>query len=431
MVILLTLIHILIILAIAYRLYRRETWLKKIFWPALVLKMLCGLLLGLLYKHYYPVGDTFAYFNDGAVLASVARSDLKKYLDFIFFSHELASINLIFLEPRAVFFSKIVSVFSILTADNYWVIASYFSLFSFLAAWLLVKTISRYLERYTLPSIIAFLFFPSAVFWTSGLIKESVAIGALYCLTAFFLGIWFDRRTGLAEFLIVLILLWICWSLKYYVIAIFLPVVLASLLLKFILGRKKLRSTAFETTAWISVFILPLCLITFLHPNFYPERILDVIVSNNVAYNELSAPGDAVQFTNLQADTGSIIRNAPWALFSGLFRPLIWEATNVLQFFSGLENTLLLVFFLIGVFQLRAYLISPHRALVLAVIVYVTLLCIFLTLSAPNFGTLSRYRGAYLSFFVFLILCRHPVLAYLQRTVVGLLVNKSKSTFAG
>jgi hypothetical protein len=417
-------------MAIAYRMYRWETSLKKIFWPALFFKMLCGLLLGLLYKYYYPVGDTFAYFSDAAALGSVARSDLKTYLGFFFFNHELPSVNLIFLEPRALFFSKIVSVFSILTADNYWVIASYFSLFSFLAAWLLVKTIAQYLPRYALPSIIAFLFVPSVVFWTSGLIKESIAIGGLYLLTVFFLRVWFDRRIRLAELFMVAILVWICWSLKYYVIAIFLPVVLASLLMKFIVLRKPWHSAAFETTAWMVVFILPLFLITFLHPNFYPERFLEVIVSNNTAYNELSQPGDAVHFTDLQADTGSIIRNAPWALFSGLFRPLFWEATNVLQFFSGLENTLLLLFFLIGLFQLKAYVHSPNRVLVLTVIVYVALLCIFITLSAPNFGTLSRYRGAYLSFFVFLLLCCHPILAYLQRSLDGLLVNKSKSTFA-
>jgi hypothetical protein len=342
----------------------------------------------------------------------------------------LPSVNLIFLEPRAVFFSKIVSVFSILTADNYWVIASYFSLFSFLAAWLLVKAIAQHLTRFTVASIVAFLFFPSVVFWTSGLIKESIAVGGLYFLTAFFLRVWFERRTRLGEVFLAAILLWICWSLKYYIMAIFLPVVFASLLLKFIVRTKQFRSATLETTAWLAVFILPLFLITYLHPNFYPERFLEVIVSNNAAYNELSAPGDGVQFTNLRADTGSIIRNAPWALFSGLFRPLFWEATNVLQFFSGVENTLLLLLFLIGLFQLKAYATSPYRVLVLAVIVYVTLLCIFITLSAPNFGTLSRYRGAYVSFFVFLILCRHPVLDYLQRSIDGLLVNKSKSTFA-
>jgi hypothetical protein len=128
---------------------------------------------------------------------------------------------LTFLEPRALFFSKIVSVFSLLTVDNYWVIASYFSLFSFLAAWVLVKTIVQYLARYTVPSMVAFLFFPSVVFWTSGLIKESIAVGGLYFLTVFFLRVWFDGRTRPVDVFIVAILLWLCWSLKYYVIAIF------------------------------------------------------------------------------------------------------------------------------------------------------------------------------------------------------------------
>jgi hypothetical protein len=286
------------------------------------------------------------------------------------------------------------------------------------------------LEKCTLPAVIAFLFFPSVVFWTSGMIKESIAIGGLFYLAAIFLKIWFNKKIRLPEFLLAAIMLWICWNLKYYFMAIFLPVVLSTLLFKFIFQKRRIRRAVFEIVAWVAMFILPLFLISFLHPNFYPERFLEVIVSNNSAYNQLSEPGDVIVFTDLQGEVGSIIRNAPWALFSGLFRPFFWEATTILQFFSGIENSLLLLFTAIALFQIKTNKTSPHRILVLSVIVYVALLCIFVTLSAPNFGTLSRYRGAYLSFFVFLLLCCQPVVIYLQRSLHGLLVNKSESTFA-
>jgi hypothetical protein len=55
--------------------------------------------------------------------------------------------------------------------------------------------------------------------------------------------------------------------------------------------------------------------------------------------------------------------------------------------------------------------------LVFSVIVYVSLLCIFLSLSTPNFGTLSRYRVGFISFFFLLVAGRHPLLNKLESWV--------------
>lgn len=416
MAIVITACHVLLIFLLAYHIWRRETFLKILFWPSLLSKLLAGICLGLLYTYYYPVGDTFEYFNDASTLASVAIQDFSAYADFLFFNRDPDSHHLAFYEPRAVFLSKIASVFSIVTLNNYWVISLYFSFVSFLAAWFLVKTINRNVSSVTAASVIAFLLLPSIVFWTSGLIKESLAVAALYYLTAFFLKIWFNEKLRTIHFVMAVISLWIFWNLKYYFMAIFLPVACTTLLYKFIIRKRFARSASLEIVVWITILIIPLFLISFLHPNFSPERFLNVIVLNNTAYKELSAPEDLIHFTNLQAKPWSIVQNAPLALFSGLFRPLFWEAETILQFLLSVENAILLLFFLTALSHMKGNFTSPHRILVLALMVYVTLLCIFITLSAPNFGTLSRYRAGYLSFFVFLILCNNPLLDYLQRS---------------
>lgn len=416
MVIVIPAFHILLIFLIAYRIRRKETFLVRLFWPSLLLKLFAGISLGLLYTYYYPVGDTFGYFKDASLLASVAVEDFPAYMRFLFFNQGLAPHLLTFDEPRALFLTKITSVFSIATHSNYWIIGLYFSLISFLSAWFLVKTINRNVSSVKTPSVIAFLLLPSIVFWTSGLIKESLAVAALYFLVAFFLKIWFNEKPRALHFVMAVVSLWVFWNLKYYFVAVFLPVACTTLLYKLI-GRKwPVRSARSEIVVWIAILIFPLFLITFLHPNFYPERFLEVIVLNNAAYNQMSSPIDLVHFINLRADFRSIAQNAPWALFSGLFRPLFWEAGTILQFLAGMENTLLLCFFLATLTQIKKYLSSPHRVLVLALLVYVTLLCILITLSAPNFGTLSRYRAGYLSFFVFLVLCNNPFLNYLERS---------------
>lgn len=404
----------LFISGLAFFLWRRESFLKFLFWPTLAFKLLCGISVGLLYTYYYPVGDTFHYFKDASTLTSFSRENFSAYAEFLFFNSDLPSGSLSFQEPRAVFLTKIVSVFIILTASNYWIISLYFSFLSFLSAWVLVKTINRHVSSALAPAVIAFLLLPSIVFWTSGLIKESLAVAGLYLLTVIFLKIWFNEKIRIFHIVLGLLSLWILWNLKYYFLAIFLPVVCATLFYKFIMVKRLAPSMGQELILWFAFLSVPLLMISFSHPNFYPERLLNVIVLNNNAFNRLSAPEDLIHYIQLQANPASILQNAPWALLSGLFRPFIWEAGTILQLFLSIENTLIFVFFLTALSKIKNYACTPHRLLVLALIVYVTLLCIFISFSAPNFGTLSRYRSGYFSFFVFLILCRNPLLNYLE-----------------
>ena len=66
-----------IIFFLAYRIWSGDdSSVKNFFWPALILKLLAGLCLGLLYRYYYNGGDTFMYFEEGAKLSALARSDL-------------------------------------------------------------------------------------------------------------------------------------------------------------------------------------------------------------------------------------------------------------------------------------------------------------------------------------------------------------------
>lgn len=164
------------------------------------------------------------------------------------------------------------------------------------------------------------------------------------------------------------------------------------------------------------MLIIPLGLIMFAHPNFHRDRLLKVILENNAAYNAMSAPEDVVRFNELDADPVSFLKNSPRALFSGLFRPLLWETSAIIQVLPAVENTMVLFLFMAACFRCKSYISSPHRTLLLAATVYVVLLSVLLTFSAPNFGTLSRYRTGYISFFVLLILCNNPLLKYMERS---------------
>jgi len=152
------------LLFISYRIWSLEkSSLRKFFWPALLLKLIAGICLGLVYSYYYSIGDTFHYFQDGVRLATLARADLVSYFSFLWAGDESFPIwsELVYRQPRAMFLSKVTSLFCLLTADNYWVISLYFSSLAFVGSWYLVKKINDSFEDVQPATILGFLFFPS------------------------------------------------------------------------------------------------------------------------------------------------------------------------------------------------------------------------------------------------------------------------------
>jgi hypothetical protein len=397
--------HSIVLLSLAFMLWKREpSPIRKFFWPALFAKLAAGIVLGLVYTYYYPIGDTFNYFEDGRRLARFARTDFSAYVNFIWDSSGAAAIRdqLIF-QPRVLFFSKITSVVCLISGGNYWIISLYFSFISFCGAWFLFRIIARLYPLLQDAALLALLFFPSVVFWTSGLIKESLAMAAMYYIVGIFLKFWAAEKIRLVQWLFLPVCLWSLWSLKYYYLAVLLPVLFTALVFKLLIyPRVVFRSWALEFLTWAVVFLLPLFIISQARPNFYPARFLEVIVSNYTDFVELSEPQDVILYEDLHADVVSVLRYAPKALFSGLFRPFIWEAENIFQRLVAFENVALLLLLLTSLPRWKMLVRSPDRMLILSGVVYVVLLGVFLALSTPNFGTLARYRVGFLPIFILL-----------------------------
>ena len=91
----------------------------------------------------------------------------------------------------------------------------------------------------------------------------------------------------------------------------------------------------------------------------------------------------------------SFIKVAPISVFTALFRPLLWESSNIIMVFSGLENTILLIltiliFFRISPIKLIKLLLK--NPLLLYSIVFGVLFAFGVGVAGTNFGALVRYR---------------------------------------
>jgi hypothetical protein len=388
--------------------------LRKIFWPALILKLLAGISLGLVYKFYYSANDTFLFFNDAVILTSYARHNLMGYFDFLWSSNVVSPFfdQLITSEPRSLFFIKILSIINLVTFDNYWLSSLWFSFFSFIGSWFLFVRLNDFGKDLFWPSAFSLLLFPSCLFWGSGIIKESLALGSLFFILGLFLLVFQKGKVKILNWAGILMCSYVLWYLKYYWAVLLFPTLLTSIGVAFfifpVFGIKRYWQ---QIAIWTFVFLTVCLCATFIHPNFYLERILGVIVDNYNAFLTISGDTGVIHFYNLTAEWTSILLNSPWALISGLFRPTLFEANSSLQILSSVENLFLIIFFLSSLKNLKQVSGSPYRILIYSAAVYIVLLCIFLSLSTPNFGTLSRYRVGFLPLFVFLISYRNPLLS--------------------
>ncbi|RAW01061.1 hypothetical protein [Pseudochryseolinea flava] len=407
----------------AWMIWRKQSSLKNLYWPTLLFKVGAGIALGVVYTYYYTIADTLAYHEDGTKLSNLARTDFASYLRFFNEAGEQYSFwhRLNFKTPRALFLSKITSVFCLLTSDNYWVISAYYSFFSFLAAWYLMKILIRLDESLKIPAIVALLLFPSIVFWTSGIMKETIAMASLYFISIIFLKIWLGERVKIAQWIVLPVACWLLWNLKYYYMAILLPVLATALMFNlFVFPYLKLKGLLVRIVLWIVIFLVPLYVASLIHPNFYPERFLTVVVDNYYDFLELSSPSDVAHFDGLEPTVTSLLIHAPKALTAALYRPWPWEVDGIFKVLAAAENVMLLLLTIGAITNWKQVVSSQHRVLLVSVIIYVVTLAIFLALSAPNFGTLIRYRVGFLPFFVMIISVNNPIisrtLAFMERT---------------
>ena len=411
---LLFLVHLLLLGGAIWLIYKKSRMLplQRFFFPAILIKLSAGVLLGLLYQWHFKGGDTFNYFHDAAILSTQATEDFSAYFGALgantlaeglpaglYFTHQ----------PRALFFSKLVSFFTLITYQNYWLTALYLSLLSFLGIWYLANQLVKYYPKTRIAAAIAFLFFPSFVFWGSGVMKESIALPAICILVGLTLCSLKKSQISVKEIVLIIlvsgIIFWLLWQLKYYYFGVLTPVLGTTLLATFISKKAKVHSIYLRASMWLIIFAALLGMASFVHPNLQFGNFARALVQNHDLIFNASAPENVIHFEALAPTWKSLLKNSPEALVSGLFRPFIWETHTFLQFLFALENTLLCLLTFMAIFQIGQLKINGNdKMLLLAVVIYIVLLATLLALASPNFGSLARYRVGFLPFLVYIVL---------------------------
>lgn len=411
MIILLYLFNAFVLLGLVW-LLKRQSWAQAIypyFYPALLLKLLCGVLLGLLYWHHYGTGDTLVYHLGGRILANLAREDTTAYLRLLFFN-EFSSAAFRAAVPfsdlpgftNSFFLLKLLSLLNLLTGNAYYLNSLYFSLFSFWGAARLSATLIQLFPKYKTAAVVAFLFFPSVVFWSSGLLKDAVFFGSMCWVVSFFLLLGHRQKMPLVTLLLALLMLLLFGRIKLFLALMLVPLLLSYVLIKLYkpLFRQERRQAAYMAVASILLALAGLLFFKFYADGFFYSNLTD-------SYHHLLALSQGkphIAYQVLYPNLVSFATNAPEAILSAIYRPFLGESGNVLFILLGLENLVLLLLTLLAI---AAAWRGAKPRITIEDVLFAALIIEFafiFGLSTPNFGTLSRYRIAFLPFLLYLLL---------------------------
>jgi hypothetical protein len=367
----------------------------------LFLKIIAGVVLGLVYKLHYQGGDTFQYFADAEVITNYLVAHPLQLFELYFNTlsiPEVAGQIAYFDQPRALLFAKIVSFFYLFSGGSYWISGAFLSLISFITVFVLVQEIGFWYPGLKRQAAIAFYFLPSFVFWTSGLLKEGISIGALFVLIATLLKmIRIEKYADFPRWIVVLLCTLVLWQLKYFYAAVALPMLIAFFVYS-IVNQKK----------WVPMYVMLLMIVvglvvvSQLHYNLSLAHVKQVIYQNYLIGTGSSGT-HAIEYFLFDGGWLGFIINLPLATVFGLFRPQLFEAANFFQVVIGFENSLVLLLLVFGVCR-YGFSVNWRDPLLLITLLYIVCLDIMLAFSTPNFGTLSRYKAGYWPFFVLLVL---------------------------
>ena len=414
MEVLLYLVNALLLAGLVWLLYRQQDLqsIKKHLLPALALKLLAGVLLGLLYHHYYREGDTITFKNASLILSDYARQNLGGYSKLILFNafeSEAFRATIPFSRlpnfSNSFFFIKILSLLNLLTNGQYYLNALYLSLFSFWGTATLVAVLAKHIPKYKMAVLLAFLYLPSVVFWSSGVLKDAILFGCLCWVIATAVRLAEVRRLSITSWVLLPFMLYVFVRIKFFLGLIAIPLFLLYILVKVMAAKTSLLKYVWQQhLALLLGFGLVGMLGLYFVLGYNNAFFFNNLVDTYEGILKLSQDKPHIQFDQLEPSISSFLLNAPEALFSAVFRPFVWEAVNALYLFMALENLLILGLAILAAISLFRNGLKELTPLQLAFILLVVSFGVIIGLSTPNFGTLSRYRIVFLPFLVYLVL---------------------------
>lgn len=385
------------------------------YFPALTVKIVGAIALGMVYQFYYGSGDTFMYHTYGSRLIWNAFIESPwEGIKLLFASsdnpgdvYHYASQIYLFRDSNSYTIIRLAAFFDLFTFSAYSATACLFAVFSFVGSWQFYLTFYKQFPHLHGRLAIAAFFIPSVFFWGSGVMKDSVTLACLGVATHQIFLIFIQRRWRWFNILMLVGSLLLIFSIRKFILQAYLPSVILWVGFSQVY---RIRSMV------IRVMIVPFVIILLIGSAYY--TVIKVgedddryavtklaatarVTAYDIRYWSGRFAGSGYTLGELDGSFESMARLAPQAINVSLFRPYLWEVKNVLMLFSAVESLALLIICIYVLGKQRQQIFAAFSdPNILFALSFALVFAFAIGVSTYNFGTLVRYKVPLLPFLV-------------------------------
>lgn len=412
-------IYILIALSYGYRITKKNIQEKPeyaYFTKGLMVRIIGAIALGLVYFFYYGGGDTTNYFQTSSAYANlIFKNSSEFWIGWLgdakgqYFSFDESTGYPVYSpkDGHSFFVVRLLIPIVTLGFHSYFTTAVLVALITYGGMWKLYQTFLLEFPTLKKEFAIACLFIPSCVFWGSGLMKDSFTLSAVGWFTFSFYHFFIKKERKISYGLYLFISSFVILAIKPYIFFALLP---GSILW---LSNNLVKKINHGFVRFIATpIILGLGGISGyfaldnMGDNLGQYKLDTVLDKAVVTQKDMKADyygGKTYDIGEFDASLTGIISKAPVAIFSGIFRPGIWDVRNVVMLISSLENSYLLiltVFLLVKLKILGFFVLIRKNPMLLFCMLFSLFFAFSVGLTVANFGSLVRLRLPELPFFV-------------------------------
>lgn len=312
-----------------------------------------------------------------------------------------------------------------LSHGNIYIHTLFFCFLSFVGCVALYRALQPFFEYGQGRILILPIFLvPSILFWTSGMLKETLVM----C----FLGLMAFSAFRVLSFqnIVTNLVLMVVWVLLMYLVKPFIA-------LSFLAGFYVMATVNFKGLPRIITILFGIAMalgVLYLHQTFLCEAMASLITKRNdfIHLGMAMNAGSLSDTTIREATCTEPFKLIPAAIYNVFLQPAIWSPGAMNKLF-GLENTLILLFALLSL----RYFKWPKRAkmqLAAFSLVFLALSYAVVGITIPIIGALVRYKVFGLLFFIILLLGNISVRKFIFEIkklpgVKNLLFSASKFVF--
>ncbi len=390
----------------------------KYFTSGLLIKILGSLTFVFIYLYYYGGGDTTSYFESSKAMANLFYKKPADYFTVLFSppSDETRSLftmqtgypwSYLFYDSHTFMVVKLTSIITIITFKSYILTSVILATITYYGVWKVFSLFVLYFPSLEKKLAFSILYFPSTLFWGSGVSKDTYTYFGVMLLFYSVYNIFINKSSHkiYVKLLPLLVGFFLIINIKPYILLIFLPCAFVWIFYdKYKRIRIKILKYLIAPIGFVLVIVTSYFILNSLGDKmskFSLDKALETAAITNYDLKQDYYGGSSFNIGDYDGTILGAAKLFPAATFAGLFRPGIWESSKITLLIAGIENSIILFFVLSFIFKnnwIVLYKIITGNSVLLFSFLFSVLFSFMIGLTTSNFGALVRFKIPYLPF---------------------------------